>query len=339
MPNVGDFIAQAEGPLAGEKNCCDAAILRYQCVMTAISTTEAHHGLRGPDILVAIGMNVLWGLNIVAAKLGVMATAPFTAAFLRQVVVLVVCLPFLHVVPGRMRALVALGVVAGAAFLIAVNLSLLVSDNLPALAIAGQLGVPFALILAVIFLRERIALPRILGIACTFVGVVLLVFDPAASREIPGLLFTALGALFWSIGSLIQRRLAGVPVLTIYAWIGLIGTIILGPLALLAEPEAMARLPQLPLKGFGWIVFSAIGSTVMGQGGMAWLLQRHPITAITPLTLASPVIAIITASFVFGTVLTPTMIIGGMIAMTGVAIVTLRSAKAGARKSEERAVK
>jgi O-acetylserine/cysteine efflux transporter len=287
---------------------------------------EAHHGLRLPDLLVAAGINILWGLNIIASKMAVMATAPFTAAFLRQFVVLLVCLPFLRIVPGRMRALLAVGVVAGAAFLIAINLSLLVSDNLPALAIAGQLGVPFALILAVIFLGERIALPRLLGIAFTFVGVVVLVFDPAGAREVPGLLLTALSALLWSIASLLQRQLAGVPVLTIYAWIGLVGAIILGPIALLTEPETIANLPALPLRDFGWILFSAIGATVLGQGGMAWLLQRHPITAVTPLTLASPVIAIMASSFFFGTVLTPTMIMGGMIAMTGVAIITIRSA-------------
>lgn len=301
--------------------------------MTPAAPTEAHHGLRLPDLIVAVAINILWGLNIVAVKMAVLATAPFTAAFLRQFVVLLVCLPFLRIVPGRMRALLAVGVVVGAGFLIAVNLSLLVSDNLPALAIAGQLGVPFALILAVIFLRERIALPRLLGIAFTFAGVVLLAFDPGAGREIPGLLLTALGALLWAIGSLIQRQLAGVPVLTIYAWIGLVGAAILFPIAYLTEPETLAKLPLLPLRDFGWILFSAIGSTVLGQGGMAWLLQRHPIVAVSPLTLASPVIAIMASSFFFGTVLTPMMIAGGMIAMTGVAIITVRSSRKGAARA------
>lgn len=294
--------------------------------MTTAAPTEAHHGLRLPDILAAAMINIFWGLNIVAVKMSVMATAPFTAAFLRQFVVLLVCLPFLRIVPGRMRALLAVGVILGPGFLIAVNLSLLVSDNLPALAIAGQLGVPFALILAVIFLRERIALPRLLGIAFSFFGVVILVFDPAAGRELPGLLLTALASLLWAMASLLQRQLAGVSVLTICAWIGLIGSAILCPIAFFAEPETVANLPLLPLGDFGWIMFSAIGSTVLGQGGMAWLLQRHPISSVTPLTLASPVIAIMASSYFFGTVLTPVMIAGGMVAMTGVAIITIRSA-------------
>jgi len=295
--------------------------------MTTVAPPEGHHGLGLPDLLAAAAINIVWGLNIVAVKMAVTATGPFTAAFLRQFVVLLVCLPFLRIMPGRMRALLAVGVVVGAGFLIAINLSVLVSDNLPALAIAGQLGVPFALILAIIFLGERIALPRLLGIAVTFAGVVLLVFDPAAGRELPGLLLTALGALFWAMASLLQRQLSGVPVLTICAWTGLIGAMILGPIALFVEPEAVTKLPTLPLRDFSWILLSAIGATVLGQGGMAWLLQRHPITSVTPLTLAAPVFSIAASSYFFGTVLTQTMIVGGMIAMTGVAIITMRSAR------------
>lgn len=298
------------------------------------SPNEHHHGLLGRDLGVALLINLVWGLNIIAAKMAVIATAPFTAALLRQAVVLLVCLPFLRIIPGRMRALLGLGVVSGAGFLIAVNLSLKVSDNVAALAIAGQLGAPFSLILAIVFLGERIALPRLLGIAFTFGGVVLLVFDPAIVREMPGLLLSALGALFWAGGSLIQRRLAGVPVLTIYAWIGLIGMTVLTPITLAIEPRTIAALPQLPLRDLGWILFSAIGSTVLGQGGMAWLLQRHPVSTVVPLTLASPVIAIAASSFFFGTILTPVMIAGAMVAMTGVAIITLRSArKVGGRTS------
>lgn len=291
------------------------------------TTHPQHHGLGLPDLLVAVGVNVMWGLNIIAVKMAVAATAPFTAAFLRQMVVLLVCLPFLRVVPGRMGALLSLGVIAGAGFVIAVNFSLMVSTNLAALAIAGQLGVPFSLLLAVIFLGERIAWPRLLGISCTFAGVVLLVFDPGVVREIAGVLLTAVSALFWAVGSLIQRKLTGVPVLTIYAWIGLIGAILLAPLMFLLEPQTVEALPRLPLQDLGWVLFSAIGSTVLGQGGMAWLLQRHPVTTVIPLALGAPVIAVIASSFFFGTVLTAPMIAGGMITMSGVAIISLRSAR------------
>lgn len=283
----------------------------------------------GPrDIFVAAMMNVLWGLNIVAVKLAVEATGAFTAAMLRQAIVFVVCASALRIVPGKMRELLGLGLLSGGVFYIFVNLSLAVSENISALAIAGQLGVPFSLMLAVVFLGERIHVARIAGIALSFLGVVLLVFDPSAGKEISGILLTACGSFIWALSSLIQRRLGGVPVLTIYAWMGLVGTIVLLPLTFWQEGDVVRALPDLPLRDFGWIAFSAIGSTICGHGAMSWLLQRHPITSVVPLTLAAPVISVIVASLFFATPLTPIMIAGGSIALVGVAIVTIRTARA-----------
>jgi O-acetylserine/cysteine efflux transporter len=281
------------------------------------------------DIAVVVAMNVLWGLNIIAVKVSVGTISPLTAAFLRQAMVLIVCASALQWVPGKMRALTALGIVSGGAYYIAVNTSLAVAHNIGALAIAGQLGVPLSLLMAVIFYRERIHWPRITGIALAFLGVVLLVFDPSAAHEKLGLALTALASFFWAATSLIQRQLIGVRVLTIYAWIGLWGTVIQGVLASYLEPKTMVHLGDLPLHALGWVAFSAIGSTVLGQGAMSWLLQRHSVSTVVPLTLAAPVIAVFTASYYFGTPISAIMLIGGAVAMLGVAIVTIRTARHG----------
>ncbi len=281
------------------------------------------------DLIVAAGMNILWGLNIIAVKMAVTSIAPLTAGFLRQAIVLLVCVSWLRIVPGRMVLLTVLGILIGGAFYVAINLSLAVSDNVGALAIAGQLGVPFSLLLAIIVFHERIHWPRMAGIALSFVGVVLLVFDPAAAREIPGVALTAVASFIWAVGSLIQRRLIGVPVLTIYAWIGLWGSLTLGLVAWIAEPLAMQNIGAIPLHTLGWVAFSAIGSTVCAQGGMSWLLQRHPVSSVVPLTLAAPVISVFAAAYYFGNTPTMLMLVGGAIAMVGVAIIAVRTAKAG----------
>lgn len=284
-------------------------------------------GLTAKDFAVAAAMNVLWGLNIIAVKMAVDLIAPMTAALLRQAIVLLVCITALKIVRGKMVALTVLGLLSGCVFYVVVNLSLAISDNVSALAIAGQLGVPFSLILAVIVFRERIRWPRILGISLSFAGVALLAFDPAAARELPGLALTAMASAIWACTSLIQRSLRGVPVLTIYAWVGFWGTAGLLPIALHWEPEAIRNLGSVPLAALGWVAFSAIGSTVAGQGSMSWLLQRHPINLVTPLTLAAPVVSVVAAAYWFDTPVTWLMAAGGGIAMLGVSIVALRSAK------------
>jgi O-acetylserine/cysteine efflux transporter len=283
----------------------------------------------GPrDLAVALAINFVWGLNIVFVKMSVTAVPPFTAALLRQSMVLVCCLPWLRVVPGRMRDLLALSVVIGGAFFAIVNLSLFVTANVGALAIAGQLGAPFSLILAIVFLGERIGLVRVFGMMLAMGGCAVLVFDPSAAKELPGLVLTVIASLFWATGSLLQRRLVGVSIPTMYAWVGLGGVIVLAPLALYFEPAAMSGAKAIPPIAFLWIAFSALGSTLIGSGGMAWLLQRHPVTTVIPVTLGAPIIGVVASCLVFGNPLTPVMVLGGTIAIAGVAIVTTRTANA-----------
>jgi O-acetylserine/cysteine efflux transporter len=254
--------------------------------------------------------------------------SPITAALLRQLMVLVICAASLRIIPGKMRQLLGLGALSGALFYLITNLSMSVSDNVPALAIAGQMGAPFALIGAVLIFKEKIHLPRIIGTTLAFLGIGLIVFDPAALHERLGLILSLAASAIWAICSLIQRRLQGVPVLTIYAWVGLMGSLLLLPCAFLVEPDGMKALPHLPWSAYGWVLFSALGSTVIGQGSMSYLLQRHPINIVIPLTLANPVIAVVTSAWWFGTAITPLMIIGGLIVFVGIAIVSIRTARA-----------
>jgi O-acetylserine/cysteine efflux transporter len=284
-------------------------------------------------LAVAALMNVMWALNIIAAKMAVTEIAPLTAAFLRQAIVCVICLSWLRIVPGQMRAILSLGVLTGGLFYVFINLSLISATNVSALAIAAQLGVPFSMILAVLVLGERIQKYRIAGVAMSFLGVGILLFDPGIVNEIAGIALQVVASAIWACASLIQRNVRDVPIMTVYAWIGVVGTLTLGPIAYLFEPQGIASIPHIPLSSFGWVAFSAIGSTLLGHGSMAWLLQRHPISVVAPLTLISPVLSVIVAAWYFGTPLTPVMILGGIVALIGVAIVTVRSAKAGEKRA------
>lgn len=291
------------------------------------------------DWTVAIVMMLLWGFNIIAMKSAVDSAGALPGAFLRQAIVAVVCLPFLRIVPGRMRLIGVLGVLSGGLFYVAVGLSLEVSTNVSALAIAGQLGVPFSLILAVVFLKERIGIPRLIGIVLALFGVVLLVFDPAVANELPGIAISACGSLIWAIATLIQRNLSGIGVLNISGWLGLIGSLVILPFALLLEPNGMAMLPHLTMETYAWTAYAAIGSSIGGHGAMVWLLQRHSVSTVSPLTIPTPVISVAFATWWFGTPLTGMMIAGGLIALVGVSIVAMRNAQRSRILAEARLMK
>lgn len=272
-------------------------------------------------------IDVLWAFNIVAIKEAVLLMSPLLTVALRYAVVLLVCATSIRIVPGRMGLMLLTGLVTGAIQFGLGAYSYQVATNLSALAIAGQLGVPLSLILAILIDGERIAWRRTAGIVLAIAGVVLLVFDPRIADERMAIFLTFGASLCWAIGNLMFRRLTGISVLTIYGWQAIVSI----PLLLIAshflEPGGIPALPHAPLSVFAWIAYSAIAASLVGHAGMSWLLQRYPVTLITPFTLPTPLLAVAFATLFYGTPVTPLMWVGGALTIAGVAIITLRSAK------------
>ncbi len=273
-------------------------------------------------------IDVIWAFNLVAVKEAVEAARPITAVALRYIIVLVATLPWLRWLPGRMHIVLPTGLVAGALFMGLGGLSFALADNVSALAIAGQLGVPFSLLLAVFIYKEHIRWPRITAVVLCFLGVAVMGFDPAIAHESIGLWLTVGASFAWASGNLLFRKLAGVPVMTIHAWLALVSVPVLLAFSIIFEPGALAHVPELSWQTWAWLAYSGLLSSLLGHGGMSWLFQRYPVSVVSPLTLPTPLLSVIIAVIVFGTPITVQMLIGGVLTIIGVAIITLRTARA-----------
>lgn len=272
-------------------------------------------------------INVAWGFNIVPVKLALNELAPMAAGVVRFFFLFVLCLPALRWVPGRMGQIASIGLVMGALQFSVMNVGFSMATNMGALAIAGQLAVPFSVILAIALLGERIRWIRGAGIVLAFAGVAFLSFDPHMFDERLPLGLACLASFAGALGTVMLRQLRGVSPLNLQAWIAIFS---IPPMALLSfvyEPGVLTNLQDVPLRVYGYLLFAAGFSSVIGHAGLAWLLQRYPITVVTPFTLLSPLVGVAASVVFLGSVLTGQMIIGALIALAGVAIITLRTAK------------
>ncbi|MCH8684658.1 DMT family transporter [Pedomonas mirosovicensis] len=276
-------------------------------------------------------INVAWGFNIVPIKLALMELDPLAAAVIRFAFLLILCSPALRWVPGRMGAIIATGLVMGALQFSFMNVAYGMATNVSALAISSQLWVPFSLILAIALLGERIRWIRTVGIALAFSGIAYLSFDPHVFSERLPLALMVISSFAAALGTVMVRRLTGISPLNLQAWISISSIPPLALLSLVYEPGALTHPLDIPLRVYGYLLFAAGFSSVVGHAGLAWLLQRYPVTIISPFTLLSPLLAVLFSVWVFDNVLTEQMIIGGVIALVGVAIITFR----GAQKQEE----
>lgn len=272
-------------------------------------------------------IDCLWAANIVAVKVAVEAVAPLTSVMLRYLIVLAVCLPWLRWLPGRMPLVLATGVISGAVFMGLGGLSFAFAENVAALAIAGQVGVPISLILAVIVYRERIRWPRITGIALSFAGVAMLLFDPAIFDERLALALTLAASICWAVGNLLFRQLKGLHVLTLHGWLGLVSVPLLAAASLVFEPGELAKVGAVTPTVWAALAYSAVASSIVGHAGMTWLFQRYPVSTVAPLTLPTPLLSVLVGVVAFDIPLTWEMVAGGLVTLVGVAIITLRTAE------------
>lgn len=277
----------------------------------------------------------LWAGNIVAIREAVMAIPPLLAVALRYAVMLPFCLPYMRWLegppadggrPSRMTLVLLAGTLGGGLHFALGGIAFAKATNLSALAIAGQLGVPFSLLLAILFQGERIQWRRTLGILLAFAGVFILVFDPRIVDERVALVLTVIASFLWAASTLVMRRLTGVHVLNLMGWQAAASLPLLLLASAILEPGGFRALPDAPLSAFFWILYSGLFASLVGHAGMSWMLQRYPVSTITPLTLPTPVLSILLATIVYGTPITWLMLAGAILTLTGVAIIALRTA-------------
>ena len=276
-----------------------------------------------PHLAFMMLINLIWGFALVAAKVSLGHFPPMLFTALRFTLIVLVLFPFLRIHEGRMKQVLIIALCAGPIgfgfFFAGLSLS-----NASVVAIASQLGVPFSAIMSVIFLHEQVRWRRWLGIALSFGGVMVISFDPTVFHYIAGLLCVVASAVVGSVGTIFQRQIKNVGVFELQAWIALVAAPIMIAFSLVFERDQFSLMMSAGALEWAGCFYVAFASSLVGHAGIYYLLQRYEVTQTAPLTLLSPIFTIFFSVTLLGDILTTRMIIGALIALTGVLIVSLR---------------
>lgn len=177
-----------------------------------------------------------------------------------------------------------------------------------------------------VFLREGFPRQLLLGIAVAFVGVVLIaVGGPGGHSDAFGITLGIVTAVMYAGGVLAQKvALRTVDALSA-TWIGCA----VGAVALLGWFPGLVR--EVASAGTGpvlAIVYLGIFPTAVAFSLWAWALQRSDAGVLTSSTMAVPAIVVLASWLVLREVPTVWAIIGGVIALSGVAISRIRPRRA-----------
>jgi len=281
--------------------------------------------VKARDIAFAIFIAFVWALNFIAVKWAVEDFPPLMANALRFITVLAVFFPFLRFVPGRMKPLLIAAFTLGVAHFGMVFLGMKLAGGVGAVAIASQLNVPFATLLAIIVLKETVGWKRIAGISLSFSGVLVLGFDPVIFEYWHGLLAIVFAAFLFAVSAILMRSLKDVRAVTVQAWVAIAG--IFGSVILSMFFEAGQGQAIFDAKPRAWaaIVYSGVASSVIGHGGANYLFRKYDVSVVSPYFLIMPLFAVAAAVVILDETVSFKMLVGGSLTIFGILIVTLRN--------------
>jgi O-acetylserine/cysteine efflux transporter len=276
------------------------------------------------DLLLLVGITLIWGVNLVISKVGVEHLPPVFFSFLRFSLLALVLFPWLRVQAGQMSALVVAALLSGGAHVALLFVGLALAENVSSVAIAGQLGIPFTTLLSVALLGEVVRWRRWTGIVLAFAGVVIMSFDPQVIGHWASLGLVVASAFVGSLGLIAVKKLSGFKPLELTAWFAWTSVPVLLAITVLLERQALPALSDVPLEAWGAVVFASLVSSLFAQTGFYRLLQRYPVTSVAPITVLSPVFSILFGVLLLHDLLTPRITLGAACTLAGVLIITLR---------------
>lgn len=270
-------------------------------------------------------MCLVWAINNLVSKhvISGMDVPPLFYAAARFAILTVVLIPFLAPAPRPIWRLVITALLMGGGNFGLMFVGLQTSTP-SSVAVVFQLGLPMTTLLSVLMLGERITPWRGLGIALSFAGVLMVIWDPAGLTVSTGLLLVALATFMSSLGAVMTKQIEGLRPLTFQAWVGLSSLFPLAALSAWLEPGQI----DLALEA-GWpfvaaLLFSAFIVSLGAHTSYVMLLQKYEANLIAALLLMTPLMTIGLGVALLGDPFGPRMALGAAIAMTGVLIVALR---------------
>ncbi|MEE9301336.1 MAG: EamA family transporter, partial [Alphaproteobacteria bacterium] len=262
-------------------------------------------------IALAVGVTAVWGFGFVVSKEGVGLLPPLFFLGLRFALVALLMAAFVKPPRGQIRPTLLISFTFGLGHfgLFYIGLSLGVEASTSALL--WLLQVPFAVLLAIVFLRDRPGWRGLLGIAVAVGGSVMMVGEPRIHANMWGVAAILASGLAWAVANIQIKRMGEVNAISLTTWIAVFAAPQVLILSFVLETGQVESLITIDWRGLGAIIYMSVGSTIFAYGGWYYLLRRYRVTQVTSFILLVPLVGVVSAVLVLGDPLTVPTIIGG----------------------------
>lgn len=277
------------------------------------------------DIILALAVVVVWGVNFLAIKWAVTEWPPLFATGLRYTLVALPLVFFVRRPKVSLTIFVAYGVSLGVVKFGLVFSAMYLGMPVGLTSLVLQSQAFFTMALAFIFLGERLSMMNYLGIMLAISGIAAIGIDRVIGGSVAALLplgMTVLAGFFWGVSNIVVKRAGKVDMFALVVWMGLIPPIPMFLLSYFVEgPSAFSNaFVDVSLLGAGAMGYIVLAATFFGFGVWSFLLGRYPAGIVAPFSLLVPIVGMTTGVLALGETMSPIELGGSAMVMAGLTV-------------------
>ena len=274
------------------------------------------------DLLLALVVIVVWGLNFVVIMTGLNHMPPLLMGALRFMLVVFPAILFIRKPQVPWRWLLAYGLTISLgqfAFLFSA-MAVGMPAGLASLVLQSQAF--FTLLFAALLIGERVRSPNLVGLVVAAIGLALIGMQVDRVMTLAGFALTICAASMWALGNVVTRRIGKVDLVGLVVWGNLIPPLPFLALSWWLEGSVAIRaaLDGFNLQSALVLMYLAFGATLLGYSIWGRLLSRYPASQVAPFSLLVPVVGLTSASVLLGDRLGLWQLIGALLVMLGLLI-------------------
>ena len=274
--------------------------------------------MNSKQILLALIVPITWGLGFTLAKIGMEQFSALLIMSIRFGIAGLVLVWFTKPPWGHMREIFVVALI-GSTIQYGLTYNGLKGIDASTAAILVQLEGPILALLGTILLKEKLGLTRALGMGLAFLGVFIIAGEPRLEGHIDSVILLVAGPAVWAVAQIMISRLKGLSGITILAWVAIMATPQMLIASLIIEDGQWQAITSASLVDWSIIFYLAFIMTVVGYSIWYHLLSSVDVSKVSPFLMLLPITSIVAGMILLDEKLTLSMIIGGVMIMTGVA--------------------
>ncbi|WP_416651075.1 DMT family transporter [Candidatus Pseudothioglobus sp. Uisw_086] len=274
--------------------------------------------MNSKQILLALIVPITWGLGFTLAKIGMEQFPALLIMTIRFGIAGLILVWFTKPPWGHMREIFVVALI-GSTIQYGLTYNGLKGIDASTAAILVQLEGPILAIMGAFLLKEKLGITRTLGMGLAFVGVLIIVGEPRLNGHLDSVLLLIAGSAVWAVAQIMISRLKDLSGITILAWVAIMATPQMFIASLLIEDGQWLAITTASFIDWSIILYLALIMTVLGYSVWYHLLSNVDVSKVSPFLMLLPITSIIAGIVLLDEKLTSSMILGGLLIMSGVA--------------------